>query len=409
MTNKVNTCKVYVRNQQSKKNEGEVRNVVYALRPLLAIGQILGVFRFHFKNNELMPTNVMMKCTVICIVGLYSVLCGIYLHLYIPKEEMLSFQEYLNLFLFILNMLYYILTLIVHSIAKTCVNVQIIFYFAELDSKLRFSVRKSFYKRSRCYATCIALFLFLISLTFATWYYLISGVGLVTTFMVDIVVYLQDIETFLVCVFVYMLKVRLIAINQNLADIARDSERNNMCLDVFGNSTNERVCSQQNASKLSSVAKLREQSLAYALIGKTCDVVNCLYNFQILILLVTTFMAIISTLCALLVVFRSEIILTNIVITITWCGTKVVYVFVMCFVCESLSWTRIKTRDLVNTLVMDYRLPANARAQAKAFMDLIDAWPLHIYVYDMFAVDLSLLLKFVSVSTTYLIILIQIS
>lgn len=77
--------------------------------------------------------------------------------------------------------------------------------------------------------------------------------------------------------------------------------------------------------------------------------------------------------------------------------------------CENFLSTRDHTKVLVNELVMDYKLPASARAQAKVFMELIDIWPLRIYVYDMFSVDITLMLKFISISTTYLIIIIQIS
>ncbi|XP_047990742.1 uncharacterized protein LOC125229844 [Leguminivora glycinivorella] len=82
---------------------------------------------------------------------------------------------------------------------------------------------------------------------------------------------------------------------------------------------------------------------------------------------------------------------------------------VMAFVCEALLWSRGWTAELVNELVMDYAQPRGARAQAKAFMRLIDAWPLRIYVYDLVSIDITLMLKFVTLSTTYLIVILQIS
>ncbi|XP_073955660.1 uncharacterized protein [Choristoneura fumiferana] len=157
------------------------------------------------------------------------------------------------------------------------------------------------------------------------------------------------------------------------------------------------------------VKKLHDLSLAFNIIGEACSLINKLFNFHIFMVLLSIFIYILFTLWTFLYVFRTDIIKTDIVTTICWCSNKFSFVIILSFVCESLLWTRRDTKELVNELVMDYGLPASARAQAKAFMELIDAWPLRIEVYDMFAVDISLILKFISVSTTYLIFIIQIS
>ncbi|XP_063891696.1 uncharacterized protein LOC135117150 [Helicoverpa armigera] len=75
--------------------------------------------------------------------------------------------------------------------------------------------------------------------------------------------------------------------------------------------------------------------------------------------------------------------------------------------CERLLSVRNETKILVNKIIMNYDLPTTMRDQAKAFMELVEAWPLHIHIYDMFSVDITLMLKFISVATTYFIVVIQ--
>ncbi|XP_047995581.1 uncharacterized protein LOC125233568 [Leguminivora glycinivorella] len=102
-------------------------------------------------------------------------------------------------------------------------------------------------------------------------------------------------------------------------------------------------------------------------------------------------------------------IIVDLILAILWSAIKMFYLVALSLVCDRLLSARNETRALVNELVMDYELPAAARAQAKSFTHLINAHPLSIHIYDMFTVDITLMLKFISVSTTYLIIIIQIS
>ncbi|XP_050348908.1 uncharacterized protein LOC126772552 [Nymphalis io] len=81
----------------------------------------------------------------------------------------------------------------------------------------------------------------------------------------------------------------------------------------------------------------------------------------------------------------------------------------MTYTCDKMSSKRTTTKILVNELIMDYNLPNTMRIQAKAFMEIIELRPLKIIAYDMFPIDIKLLLKFVSISTTYLIVIIQVS
>lgn len=387
----------------------DVHNVMCALRPLFAVGKLLGVFRFRYKNNQLIPVDGKMKCAVMCIIGFYCSIWFAFMCIGPSSDGLLS--SYLVYLTVILTAVYYILTLIIQSITDSPVNVQILYFLAKIDLKLDSCVRNNFYNRLKRYALCIVILLFLITLSFSLWYYFIFEPVILLAFMIDSVMFLQDIETILVCIFVIILKLRLTTINQNLENLVNESCVSHICYTAFNNSVLHKpkwIKNARDTIKSSFLVKLRDQSIAYSFIGKTCGLINNLYSFQILIVLLSSFTFVILTLVAFLEIFRSEISVNNLICLVTWCGSRLIYVMMLCFICESLLKTRNNTKVLVNALVMDYELPANVRAQAKAFMQLIDAWPLRIHVYNMFSVDISLLLKFIGVCTTYLIILIQI-
>ncbi|XP_063621043.1 uncharacterized protein LOC134793399 [Cydia splendana] len=155
--------------------------------------------------------------------------------------------------------------------------------------------------------------------------------------------------------------------------------------------------------------KLHELSQVYDVIGETSRLINNLYNFQIFIALICTFVYVLVSIWVLLYSFKKEMVFADLILSIFWSGIKLFYLLALSLVCDGLLAVREDTKVLVNELVMDYELPPNARTQAKAFIQLIDARPLSFHIYDVFTVDITLMLKFISVSTTYLIIIIQIS
>ncbi|KAJ8723433.1 hypothetical protein PYW08_003345 [Mythimna loreyi] len=132
--------------------------------------------------------------------------------------------------------------------------------------------------------------------------------------------------------------------------------------------------------------------------------------FSIFMTLVSTFTYVVITIWSSLYFYRKSADNSGELInTAVWCFSAIYTVGIMSISCELLLITRNETRILVNKVIMNYDLPKTMRVQAKAFMELVEAWPLRIYVYDLFSVDITLMLKFISVATTYLIVIIQIS
>ncbi|XP_063891691.1 uncharacterized protein LOC126056121 [Helicoverpa armigera] len=156
--------------------------------------------------------------------------------------------------------------------------------------------------------------------------------------------------------------------------------------------------------------KIRDLAAIYDILGRTCMMINKAYNFSLLMILTNSLAFILITFWQALSFYQSqEMDSSDLIYMAVWCISTISNLIALAFGCERLLRARNKTRILVNKIVMDYDLPRSMRVQAKAFMELVEVWPLHIYIYDMFTVDITLILKFISVATTYLIVIIQIS
>lgn len=398
--------------REKTSNNYIMRNIIYLFKPIMMMQQILGIFRLRVKNKEVLPTDGKLKCFGIIIVSVFVGLrVTYYLHIQsvsaATANQLLYMYENLCLVLILTD---YIAMLVTHTLVKSKNNVQIMLYFAQLDLKLHYNAKHNFYENCRSYTMYIIIFVILINTTFAFCYYMTNNVSLVHIFTVNIMYLLQDNETAFVCLMIFMLKFRLATINNILKKIISERKNTEQVFPSTIQHENIKMKSQLVASESSSLKRLHDLSLAFDMIGEACSLINKLFNFHIFMVLLSIFIYILFTLWTFLYIFRTDrIVHKDLVTTICWCSNKFSFLIILSFVCECLLWTRSDSKELVNALVMDYELPASVRAQAKAFMELIDAWPLRIEVYDMFAVDISLILKFISVSTTYLIIIIQIS
>ncbi|XP_050348910.1 uncharacterized protein LOC126772554 [Nymphalis io] len=155
--------------------------------------------------------------------------------------------------------------------------------------------------------------------------------------------------------------------------------------------------------------KIKYLAEAYDIIGETNVLINKVFQFHVFKSLSSTFIYIIIIIWTSIYYlrisnnpeFRPRIIL--------FCILEIMSICIMSYVCESMLLKRNSIKILLNEIIMDYDLPTTLRIEAKAFTDLIQVWPLHILVYDMYSIDIKLIVKFISVSTTYLIIIIQLS
>ncbi|XP_037969597.2 gustatory receptor 68a [Plutella xylostella] len=158
------------------------------------------------------------------------------------------------------------------------------------------------------------------------------------------------------------------------------------------------------------MSEIKDLALAYNIIGELYLKINQVFNFIMLIGVIGAFSYVVITIWATLYyhrlggpIYASMSLLS----TTVWVVNESVSTFIICIVCDWFSSSRKVTRSLLAEIIIDYEQATSVRAAAKSFMELVSAWPLQMIVYDMFQVDISLILKFVSTCTTYLIIMLQ--
>ncbi|KAJ2951041.1 hypothetical protein O0L34_g5416 [Tuta absoluta] len=400
---------------KEKTLRSTVGNIVYSIKPLLLFENTCGIFRFSMADTGIGKVNKNMK-----LVGALLASCTTAVILY-KETKIHTLQQDENKLQALVDVIEEIPTLVVliqfiAAIISTVffldeLTISILSSFAELDTTLRVNLNEHFYSKCRSNTTKSLILLVLVHSTVA-----ISDMASDDDFdpfkIVSMNLYfIQDLEIYAFCKMVLMLKSRLKIVNDYLEKFIYEKDTNKTPIFIV----NEKEASHNKQfnfiGRISpSNMRIRDLAATYDTIGNTCHLINDVFKFQIFMNLVSTFVFILITIWTSLFYFRTPGSTYGPLMTaMSWCLVTVVSVAVMSFTCESVLTARNHTKILVNEIIMDYDLPRIMRVQAKVFMELIEAWPLRIFVYDMFAVDIKLMLKFVSVATTYLIVIIQIS
>lgn len=209
-------CIGFKQRQEQEDSNIYLISIMNALRPILSLSKLMGLCRFSHRINELLPANRKTKCVVIGLAGVYVGAFTIYVFTNTPYASDYPMLGIFETVLSVLIVIYYPVTLIIHSVTKSYVNVEIITLFVGIDSKLHFNTRYNFYIRSRSYAICIVLCVLIFNLSFLVLYHFDNIFDIFNFCTLQIIGILQDLETIVICVKVYMLKIRLIAVNHKL-------------------------------------------------------------------------------------------------------------------------------------------------------------------------------------------------
>ncbi|XP_046978153.1 uncharacterized protein LOC124543876 [Vanessa cardui] len=293
---------------------------------------------------------------------------------------------------------------IIISLRLSDKNILLIKKLAQIDRILNVSMKKEFFKKFNKDLKILLIF-FLISYTFSLIpdfldilyeknYYQLISIG------IDFPRHLESMSFY---IFIKILTIRLNILNEHLIDLIKLKNQKNYTFneDFNYNSNNIRASYRNNKT-----IRLGE---AYKIIGEANYLINDIFEFQNCMSLVSTFVYIIITLWSSIYFYRTSKQPNMLLAFTVQCVYEIFVISLMSYICDVLSSERNTTKKLVNELIVDYDLPKAIRIQAKTFMELIEVWPLKIFAYDMFPIDIKLILKFVSVSTTFLIVIIQIS
>ncbi|XP_063891695.1 uncharacterized protein LOC135117149 [Helicoverpa armigera] len=226
---------------------------------------------------------------------------------------------------------------------------------------------------------------------------------------VGVISFVQRLEIITFCKYIDLLRRRLQIINKYLKTFVNEQDRKSETIFTIETET---IVTNDTANLIGDASesntKIRDLAQMYGLIGHTCSMIGKIFSLQILTILISVFLLLITVMYNSLIVYQTSTDWGTIVNAIVSFSFWLFYFAFMSFKCEQLLSVRNETKILVNKIIMNYGLPTTMRDQAKAFMQLMEAWPLRIHIYDMFSVDTTLMLKFISVATTYFIVIIQV-
>lgn len=395
---------------EDNRNQTSRKRALYSVFRLLFIFEYInGIYRFYFKDGSAVPPSWKMKLHSTALVATYTAIFSLWGDYGSVLDE--SLRNVIGKVPLTAALIQYISFITVITFFQNESNIRIFNAFAELDSQLIKTDYQAYYQKSEAkhntYFICLVL-----SHCMTTCLDFLANSedpAIMSKLVINPVFLILKVVLLAFTIHVTMLNSRLSIINGYLAKFIEETNRNKT--GIFVCDTKEFLKEEVNMIGRPSEhnTKIRDLANMYGSVGALCSMVNDVYNFQIFATLLNAFAYIVVTIWSSLYYFRKPDENAGPLIAIaSWCLTTILFIGGACWVCENLRSTRNITRVLVNQIIMDYDLPKTMRVQAKAFMELIESWPLNILVYDMFSVDINLLLKFINVSTTYLIVIIQV-
>lgn len=389
-------------------------NVIYSIKPLLFIEYLYGIYRFYFTRGELRLCNRKMK--TYSVLTILSFLITVFASIDFPTlvsgtAKSVVVMEEVPVFVVLVQ---YTTSTITASFLVNSANIGIFNKLAKIDAVLEAESISDYYKRSRM-ETYGFLFVLVLSHLINIIIELVTAEEITVHALIVLPLYfIQKLEIVAFCKYISMVKRRLALINDHLKVFVQEQEqkKNKTIFSVSKSKPDSKENIEINfiGRAVDGNTKIRDLASMYDVIGRICSVINEVFNFQIFMTLVSTFTYVVITIWSSLYYYRTPASNSGELInTAIWCFSAIYTVGVMSLACERLLLVRNQTRVLVNKIIMNYDLPNSMRVQAKAFMELVEAWSLRIYIYDLFSVDITLMLKFISVATTYLIVIIQIS
>nr|WCC57924.1 gustatory receptor 51 [Papilio memnon] len=376
-------------------------DILRSMKPLLIIENCFGLFRYRTRMDGTIEKRIQKVSTSISFIWItnFFVFC------LIPAiKEGIKHPELLleELPWQIITFQYAATLLIVLTQKNKCQ--QIIKLLSDVDFRLQARYVENIYRIS----FRKALYLFIIFLSFCISILildLLTSDGYSYRDIFYLMIYFErkiEITTFLYTMF--MFKQRLLLIEKQLNEIFNrqfsDKYRKMRIIKFEGRS---KVCRSVIKDNISGLAS------SYNNIGEACFILNTAYNFLISTTPITAFIFIISTFWTSISCFKRNSNIKPLMKIIFWSFSELITIIILSVYCEGVLTTRKKIKYILDNILNYDNLPKNMQHQAKAFIELIELWPLSIYGYDMYQINFKLVLNFVGVCTSFLIIIIQIN
>lgn len=381
----------------NRSNQYGIENIIESVKMLLILENIFWIFRYVPIKTE--NVKILKFCGLI--VSMVSIL---FFLLNVEFLENVEIDFYVTttmaptLFLF-----QYVVTIIYFCFTRSNSFLQMLKKFIEIDKMLHILMIKDFYLKSRSTTMKLTFFfvLFHVMQLLSYFYY---EPNIQTVEFILVIAYIErNLEIILFCRFMYMIKMRLKIINNKISSYLKLDNQ------YFKKKTSINVVLHLSKSTENPQIEIRKLARAYVKVGEIMCTLNSDFNFQLFMTLVSCFVVIVFSIWAFFYCFWSGKCSVSLFNISLWTATEVLVISIVSFTCENVLLLQKRTTEYLDRLVIDYELWAKARSQAKVFRALINAWPLRIIVYDIYPIDFKLIINFIGLTTTSIIIVLQIS
>ncbi|XP_047508738.1 uncharacterized protein LOC125052159 [Pieris napi] len=276
-------------------------------------------------------------------------------------------------------------------------NIIFIKTISEIDSIL--GINEEFYSKCKR-KTIIKICTLVVSVSLSITYEMyvnqqLSGI----LWCMAVIAFAQKLQVVFFSTYINMITERINVLNNHLRNFTPNKKgiviKNTSQLYYIG-------CKAENFS-------IKSLSIAYSLMSNMIVTINRIFEINIFQTLISNFFYIIINIWAYIYYYRMLKDSTSFVSNLFWCIGELFFLALICYVCEKVVTIQNETKILVNEIIMNYNFSTKTRGQAKTLLEVASAWKWNITAYGMFEMNITLLLKFVGVATTYLIFLCQVS
>lgn len=375
--------------------------IVNCMKPLLFVEYCYGIFRYRLDKRSSDAINLRMKIISIVIssVWITSFVYGLS-HAKITFSNTVVIAYYLVSFLIVIA---YASSTIMLVLWQSQNNRKVIEIFAGIDISLHVNIDQKIYNMfSRQCKILFTMYMSYCVICIAMYSYFSTYDNRITYLFFLFIHFERKIELYVFCLFLYMIKQRVLLINNYLSKITGDQgnvlfrQHNVNQLDIvfIGNISNTNY-------------KVRHLASAYCKVGKVTILINKIYNSLILMTLVTAFIFIIIALWTILYSFKVNYVISSLSM-LFYTFSELFSVIFISYYCESITVVNGNLKNTLYRILNRTDLPIFMKKQVNVFVKLTKVWRLTINVFDMFDVSSILVLHFISICTSYLIVLIQI-
>ncbi|XP_068617310.1 uncharacterized protein [Battus philenor] len=388
--------------------------IVNSMKPSLFVEYCYGIFRYRINGQSLKPIDLRMKIIAFIITSLWISIA--YIVCVIPKVKILFGDRVV-----LVNVVYalpwvvigfhYAGTNFAMMIFHTENNKKLLEIFAKIDISLQANVNDQFYKTSRfeCKKLIIIYIFFCVAMVTLNYFYKVEID--ITDLLFMLIYFERKIELVVFFEIMFFLRQRLLLIRNYFIKFL--SDRNHQ-ISYTSKTIMKNVKLDKHVNFIGRLYdgnnKILDLATAYNNLGEAYALINNIYNMLIIMTIVSAFIFILAvfwTSLNFLKIKRNVQIVRMLLKAVVWSIAELCSIVIISYYCAKVLEAKKEIQSVLNNLLIHGNLPKNIRQQAKVFVELTEIWPMTFYVSNMFQVNKKLVLKFISICTSYLIVVIQ--